>query len=154
MNKFFALFLLACMYTSAAAEGDIYHFTVVANNDAKGRCRNSASKIGDEVQAMFDTLVPGFTPYVDEGARFLRDSARDLQVRVCSKTYCSKSVNWQWCLWNGCSCTCGKRRELQANNSNDMAQIHSAKKEIENMLAKRSVELGCELGLEMDKVVA
>lgn len=147
---------LCCLQCVTAGPEIVYELTLLARNDPHGRCRALADSLGAEVQAAFNEAVPEFTPYdrEDVGTRFLRDTSRALQVRVCSRTYCSKPRNWDWCLWNGCSCSCGGRRELQTrvDNSSDSAKIVQTKQNLDIMLAVRGKALGCELGLLLEKV--
>jgi hypothetical protein len=146
---------LSIQSTEAQAPSEVWMLSLFANDDGKGFCRASADKIGQQIQETFNAAVPGFSTYYpdDSSGRFLRSIHRDLQVRLCSQTYCSKPANWQWCLWNGCSCSCGQRRELAvSSNASDNSKILEAKRQIDAMLATKSAELGCELGLNLQKI--
>ena len=159
--SFLLALLLSCLITLASSSEVVYELTLLARNDQNGTCQALAEELGNEAQASFNEAVPGFTPYQEEeeppfggGERLLRESSlRSLQVRLCSRTYCSKRRNWQWCLWNGCSCSCGQRRRaLVAETADDAAKIVQAKQAVDILLAVRGAELGCELGLVLEKV--
>jgi hypothetical protein len=154
--KLLSILLTITLQLASAAFNDVYSYTLYANEDNDGKCREAAEELGKQVQETFDAAVPGFTPFEsdeDLRKRFLRAMERDLQVRVCSRKFCRKRVNWAWCLWNGCSCSCGQRRELQfSDTASDNANVIQAKKKLDELLQQRSAELGCVLGLELEKV--
>lgn len=158
MIKFLAsaFVLLGMLQASSAAPPEVWALTLLARDDSTGACEASADSLGKEIQDAFNAAVPGFTNYVSDEStgRFLRSMQRDLQINLCSRSYCNKPRNWQTCLWNGCSCSCGQRRELVSSNASDNAKILKAKREIDDLLEIRSVELGCELGLVMQKARA
>ena len=142
------LLLLVCLQVAAAAPNDVYSFSLYVNNDTDGNCLAAADQLGQQVLDTFDDAT-GFTPYEDE----LRSrSLRALGTRICSRTYCSKPANYQYCIFVGCACSCGRGRELQSSDASDNAKIVHATKLVEDMLVTRGAELGCELELDMDKV--
>lgn len=139
---------------AAAPPEDVWKLTLLANNDPSGACRAQADVLGQQVQDRFNAAVPGFTPYLPDTSvgRFLRTMERELQVRTCLK--CSRQANWQWCLWNGCNCACGGRRQLVSDDASLMAQVLAAKRQVDDWLKHQSVQLGCDLGLVMERLRA
>ena len=77
-----AILLLAALHLASAALNDVYSFSLYANGDRDGKCQAQGSKLGDFIQAKFDSAI-GFTPY-DGGVRFVRD--RNLQINLCTRT--------------------------------------------------------------------
>lgn len=170
------LIILASLQLVYAADAEVYRFALYANGDNAGKCRAAAAKLGREIENKLDAEVPGFTPYYgEEATRFLRATHRALQeqdalisvsleeggaldstissINLCNRTFCSKPANWQICLWNGCRCSCGGRRELVVSASaENAAKVSNAKKSLDSTLVKRGKDLGCTLGLEMTKI--
>ncbi|GKY91519.1 hypothetical protein MPSEU_000124100 [Mayamaea pseudoterrestris] len=146
----------ACVHSvSAAKPANLWALNVLGRNDVNGACLAQADAIGQQVQDVFNAAVPGFTTYYpdDNAGRFLRSVHRELTtINVCDRTYCSKPRNWDVCIFSGCSCTCGRGRELVSENASDQAKILEAKRILDAMLVTKGVELGCELGLVLKKV--
>ena len=62
---------------------------------------------------------------------------------------CSKPANYLACIYSGCSCTCGRGRQLRALSSDDKVKVENAKKEINTLLETRAAQLGCTLGFSI-----
>ncbi|GKY91518.1 hypothetical protein MPSEU_000124000 [Mayamaea pseudoterrestris] len=150
---------LPSVAAAATTEPDVWMLTLLGKNDEDGNCKAQADEIGTYVQDTFNAAIPGITPYdpvVDDTTnsnRFLRSSSRrQLAIKLCARTYCSKPRNWDECYFSGCSCSCGRSRQLAVSASSDMAQVLKAKRDLDKWVTAKGVELGCELGLVMEKM--
>lgn len=165
MKRLLALVLAVFLQSASAQPGpEVWMLTLYSKGDTNGNCEANAEAIGQSIQDAFDDAVPGFTPYdplVDDvaSARFLRSGHaqeqrhRELAIKLCARSFCQKPRNWQACLWNGCNCACGRgRRELVSWNAGDVARILKAKRDLDVWVRAKGVELGCELGLVMEKM--
>lgn len=134
--------------------------TLLGSNDEFGNCAANADTIGFQVQEAFNAAVPGaapFDPATDPAfaGRYLRSAAtghRELAVKLCKRSFCSKPRNWQTCLWSGCSMASEDRRMLVSTNGADISLVLKAKRDLDKWVVQKGIELGCDLGLVMEKM--
>ncbi|GKY91520.1 hypothetical protein MPSEU_000124200 [Mayamaea pseudoterrestris] len=158
MNIFQIVAILLSVVTSLAVakDAEVYQLTV-AGNDAPGtsRCAALGDSIGPTLMAKLGRLVPGLSDYTGASGRrrYLKHSkGRELQVKVCTASYCSKPANYDYCYYSGCKCSCGKRRLIVQGQASG-GDIRVAREALMTFVANATASIpGCILGVTLSQV--
>lgn len=139
---------------------DLYEVTVVGNEPPGTPCADLGESMGPRLMERFENVTPWLSDYKvsQQGLtrRRLREpKSRKLQVNLCSKKFCNKPRNWNWCYWNGCKCSCGKRRQLQNDKQTKAigGNIQEARRSMQNLLETEAAKVqGCKLGMIFHRI--
>jgi hypothetical protein len=149
--------LVLSLLTVQCSASSTYFFqvAVIGNSPPGTDCANLGESLGPTLIDQLVTTAPWLQPYTPPTRRYLKAS-RKLSVNFCSKSYCSRRANFNWCYFNGCSCTCGHRRMLYQSNGNgnyNGSDVVSARQTLRQSVADAAATIpGCELALVFAKV--
>ncbi|GKY94559.1 hypothetical protein MPSEU_000421500 [Mayamaea pseudoterrestris] len=155
MTKHFAIvcflsFLLLATVIDAA-KVDVYEVSIVGNAAPGTKCATLGANLGPQVMETFQNLASWLSDYNARRRRHLKEpkskTHRQLQVKVCTKTYCSKPQNYDYCYFSGCKCSCGRGRMLAPKELNG-GDVQVARKAMEQ-LVKTSAAMVPDCTLEM-----